>query len=784
MVKASLISCFVGYILCYCTVYRGIAQTSDTLLRKEYLKELREFNRPHPTPSERPRDVFASFVRLSFKDSTWGAWQKRTGELPPDFDALPDIPLLPNPLIWDEGVSNQPITTFTQWEKQRNWIKENAIKLLSGTFPPAPDNLKAEIMKVHFEGDTKVQTILLTFGPEQKARLTLEVYTPKGKGPHPVFMSQWNHRGWVQIAVRRGYMGVIYAGADVFDETIDYQEIYPDYDWSALMTRAWGAQRAMDYLYTLPEVDRDKIALTGHSRNAKLSLFAGAYDPRFTAIISSSGGTGGEIPYRFTDEIHENEPIDYLNAVRPQWFHPRLRFYNGREHKLPIDQNSLMALIAPNALLLSSSIREVGGGDPWAIEQNYTSLKEVYSFMGVPEKVSLRFRDGKHAVEARDIESFVDWLDIQFGRSNKTWPNERYYPYNFDIWKKRNPLSGDEIPQPIVLAESIEKLAVSDQKDLNQLKSEIRERINWTLGEKPQGIKASPILSLTNKVDYMDLILDRPTVSNGTRKNIAPYNALGDYLHGALYIPSGIAENGQNKIPVVVLLHKYTNTGFDTKMTYFIRQSLEKGIAVFTMDLLGYGSRIEEGTSFYERYPAWSKMGKMVTDTQAAIAALGEIDFIDKSQIYLSGYALGGTVALFTAALQEDIAGIAVASAFTPLRTAGKEMEGIHTYSHLYGLVPRWGYFIDEPDKIPVDFPEIMAAISPAPLMVISPEKDRHASINKVTKTMDILENLSSKAYSESNVQQQIPKGFNRFDEAMQDKIISWIKEKTLKNHL
>jgi dienelactone hydrolase len=595
-------------------------------------------------------------------------------------------------------------------------------------------------------------------------------------------MSQWNHRGWVQIAVRRGYMGVIYAGADVFDETIDYQEIYPDYDWSALMTRAWGAQRAMDYLYTLPEVDRARIALTGHSRNAKLSLFAGAYDPRFTAIISSSGGTGGEIPYRFTDETHENEPIDYLNAIRPQWFHPRLRFYHGREHKLPIDQNSLMALIAPNALLLSSSIREGGGGDPWAIEQNYTSLKKVYSFLGVPEKVSLRFRDGKHAVEARDIESFIDWLDIQFGRSIKSWPNERYYPYDFDTWKKRDKLSAEEMPQPTILAKSPGNLSDASQINLSQLGAEIRQKINWTLGVKPQGIRASPILSLTNKLDYLDLILDRPTVSNGTQKNIAPYNALGDYLHGALYWPSEITEN--DKIPVIVLLHKFTNTGFDTKMNHFIRQSLEKGIAVFTMDLLGYGSRIEEGTSFYERYPAWSKMGKMVTDTQAAITALGEIDFIDKSQIYLAGYALGGTVALFTAALQEDLAGIAVAAAFTPLRTAEKNTEGIYAYSHLYGLIPRWGYFIEQPDKIPVDFPEIMAGILPAPLMVISPEKDRHASINQVTKTMELLENLSLKVNGESTVDHQIPEGFNRFDETMQDDIVSWIQEQTLKNNL
>ena len=106
-------------------------------------------------------------------------------------------------------------------------------------------------------------------------------------------------------------------------------------------------------------------------------------------------------------------------------FIPVCGFFNGREHKLPIDQNSLMALIAPNSLLLSSSIREAGGGDPWAIEQNYQSLKKVYEFLGQPDKLGIRFRDGKHAVAARDIESYLDWLDIQFGRSDKKWENKK-----------------------------------------------------------------------------------------------------------------------------------------------------------------------------------------------------------------------------------------------------------------------------------------------------------------------------------------------------------------------
>src|SRR5690625_529170 len=405
---------------------------SDEAKRRAYLEELIQLQEQ---PSS--QDDF-----VSHHDSTWIGWVERTGALPPNFEETPSIPLLPDPLIIDEGGENIPVETSAQWNQKRQWIEEQAKHILSGTFPPPPENVTAHVLDERMENGVKIEMIELRFGEDDKAKLTLELFTPPGEGPFPVFMTQWNHRGWVQIAVRRGYMGLVYAGADSKDDTREYLELWPDYDWSTLMPRAWGAHRAVDYLYTLDHVDRSKIAITGHSRNGKQSIFAGAFDDRITAVISSSGGTGGEIPYRYTDKRHSNEGIEYLVSRRTHWLHPRLRFYQGREHKMPIDQNSLLALIAPNSLLLSSSIREEkAGGAPWAIEHNYQSLKEVFGFLSAPDKLSLRMRDGQHAVEARDLESYIDWLDVQFGRTDVlTWENELLYNYTFDSWRE---LSGE-----------------------------------------------------------------------------------------------------------------------------------------------------------------------------------------------------------------------------------------------------------------------------------------------------------------------------------------------------
>ncbi|WP_114750309.1 glucuronyl esterase domain-containing protein [Pleomorphovibrio marinus] len=753
--------------------------------RESYLEELLELNRPHPTPGERPRNVFSSFERLSFADSTWDAWLQRTGELPPDFSQMPAIPLLPNPLIWDQGGENRQITNRSLWIRQREWISEQVKHWLSGTFPEPPENITPTVLEERFEEGVKVQRIALNFGEHPKAILTIEVFTPPGEGPFPVFMSQWNHRGWVQIAVRRGYMGVIYAGADTWDDTKHYQEVYPEYDWTALMTRAWGASRAVDYLHTLEEVNTEQIALTGHSRNAKLSLFAAAFDPRFKAVISSSGGTGGEIPYRFTDETHENESIDFLNSIRPQWFHPRLRFFNGREHQLPIDQNSLMALIAPNALLLSSSVREAGGGDPWAIEQNFESLSEVYAFLGVPDRLGLRLRDGGHGVSARDIEAYMDWLDIQFDRKKLPWENKRVYPYSFDRYK-------ENFPDPV----SLESFPVYEKNPLKKMeefnltvwtgkKKEVKHALEWLLGATPPGISPFPIEGLSTRKDYLDQLINRPNPRNGVRRNFAPYNAMGDYQYAALYHP--IDEEGQmklpasGKLPVMIWTHKYVNTGFDSHLTRLFEKFLEKGIAVLTMDMIGYGSRIEEGTLFYERYPAWSKAGKMVEDLKAAIYGLEDLDFINKDQIYLGGHALGGTISLFTGALEEKVAGLAVVAAFTPWRSAASNPEtlGANAYSHLYGLIPKLGFFEHEEDRIPVDFPEIISNIAPKPVLVIAPTLDRHADKEHVEDAIKASGSIYSLYGQENLLELYQPKQYNRFTEEMENVLVDWIHQKT-----
>ncbi|HOF21001.1 MAG TPA: alpha/beta fold hydrolase [Bacteroidales bacterium] len=704
------------------------------------------------------------------------------------------INFLPDPLILDEGGRNIPVKTKKQWREKREWMKRQLEYYITGTYPPPPENMTSVIVSENMDNETILQIVELTFGPDNRAKLTLELMIPPGKGPFPVFLTQWNHREWAQIAVRRGYIGCVYAGADSKDDTEEYSEIWAGrYDFTRLMRRAFGASRAIDYLYTLPFVDRDKIGITGHSRNGKLSLIAAAFDERIGACIPSSGGTGAEVPWRFCSQNYDVEDIALLACAQPAWLHPRLRFFTGRENKLPVDQNLFMALIAPRGLMLSTAITE-GASNPWGIEQAYHATGKVYEFLGAPDNLAIRSRYGLHSICARDMEDYMDFFDYVFKRSNHKPENRLFYNYSFEDWRR---LSGEKVnPLDFPVKGIGDLLADAGQKSITTVseweseREEIRKAIQRVLGDEPPGVTnpGPGSLSMGGRGEStFGSFLQRPGPAAGMGvMAITPYNGFGDQLFGYLYYP--IDKNGKpenNNLPVVIYLHEYDySKGFNSyhQIESFFRSVCERGYAVFAFDMIGFGNRIEEGTRFYHRYPRWSRMGKMIADVRGAVDALTNLDFTDSSRIYVAGYSLGATVGLHAAALDERIAGVVSVAGFTPMRlnTAERGTGGIKAYSHLHGLLPRLGYFAGNESRIPYDYHEVLAAIAPRPVLVIAPLLDKDAHWEDVQECVKQAGKVYSLYGAAGNIELFSPDDYSRFSVEMRDSTYSWLQKRQL----
>ncbi len=695
-------------------------------------------------------------------DESWHDWLERTGERPPDWDTMPARALLPDLLTLERGGVETPIRTAEEWQARRERVAELYQQWVIGDFPPAPGEVESEVRASALPDGGREEEIELRFGPDGEARMNLILRTPPEEGPHPVFMTQWNHASWAEAAYLRGYATARYAGADARDDTEAYAEIWPDYEFSRLARRAWGAMRVIDYLEEREVLDADRIAVAGHSRNGKQSLILAAFDPRVAAVVSSSGGTGGENPWRFTDVAYNNESLEEITWEFPTWFHPRLRFFIGHENRLPVEQTDLMSLIAPRGLLLSTAINENEGG-PWGVEQAFGSLQPVYEWLGAPENLAYIRRQGQHGLPADVLEQYFDFFDHVLDRGGPAPANRRDYPYTFESWLER---SGEEI-DPLDFPDRTGAEPLRDDEgrpirsaaEWSERRDAIRERLLWLLGDDAEDAarRSSEAFVESDREESIGEVIGRPEVDSAERIVLEPGGEAAEpELH--LYLP----ESGGARVPVVLFLHGYTyQSGWARRIDPLISRLTEQGIAVAAFDFIGFGTRIEDGTDYYERRPRGSKLGRIIADARAAVGALEAHELV--GEIWLAGTSLGGSVALMTAALDDRVAGVSVESGFTPWREASPAVEGAYAFSHQHGLAPRLGFFHGREERIPVDFAEIIAAVAPRPVRVVAPEHDWHADTDRVREAIDQAAPFWTLLGADGGLELETPPGFRPF---------------------
>jgi len=386
--------------------------------------------------------------------------------------------VLPDPLITSQG---EKLKAAAAWRKKRRLeVLELFRQHVYGRAPlDRPQRMKFELFEedgAALNGKATRKQVAVFLGGKSGIRVDLLLFLPsKAPGPVPLFLllnfkgnhtvdphpairltESWtrendDHRASakdrgirvsrfpVEAIVDRGYgLATAYYG-DIDPDFHDQFEngvhgVFDSYKknqrpkdaWGSISAWAWGLSRMMDYLEKDEAVDEDKVAVLGHSRLGKTSLWAGAQDERFAIVISNDSGCGGAALSR----RRFGETVKRINSVFPHWFCDGFKEFNDKEEELPVDQHMLLSLVAPRPVYVASADLDLWA-DPRGEFLSALNADPVYKLLGteglptttmpglnqpVQGGIGYHIRSGGHDLTEYDWQRFMDFADKHYGR--------------------------------------------------------------------------------------------------------------------------------------------------------------------------------------------------------------------------------------------------------------------------------------------------------------------------------------------------------------------------------
>jgi len=214
------------------------------------------------------------------------------------------------------------------------------------------------------------------------------------------------------------------------------------------------------------------------------------------------------------------------------------------------------------------------------------------------------------------------------------------------------------------------------------------------------------------------------------RKHITFAVVDGDRLPAYLLIPTG----AKAKLPAVLCLHpthkelgKGVPAGFGPKEDrHYAVHLAERGYVTLAPDY------VNSGGYAFDPYKAGyaSATMKGVVNHRRCVDFLQSLPEVDGERIGVLGHSLGGHNAMFVAAFDERLKCVVSNCGFCSFATYMKgDLKG---WSH-DGYMPRIRTAYDcEPEKMPFDFPEVVAALAPRPFLASAPVKDHNFDVGGV----------------------------------------------------
>ncbi|MBI1355510.1 MAG: prolyl oligopeptidase family serine peptidase [Acidobacteria bacterium] len=490
----------------------------------------------------------------------------------------------------------------------------------------------------------------------------------------------------------------------------------------------WDGMRALDYLLSRPEVDPQRVAVTGNSGGGTHTAYLAALEPRLHVAAPSCFLTSWR---------------NLLTTIGPQDAEQCLLPFLARG----LDHADFIYAFAPRPYMMLPAIR-----DFFPIQGARATFAEaagVYDRVGAPQKIRKVEADDGHGYSAprrlAAYEWFAKWLqptpddgvepeaEIQSERRLQVTQSGQV---SIDLPKSKGVFELNNERLDAILAEGRGLPLVRTGQDLPAYRKEIADRVRKVLGYRPPegSVRSLPFGSI-----------ERP----GYRiEKLALETDPGLVLPGLLFVPQGDA----GARPATLYVHA-GGKSVEAGPGGAIEKLVEQGRVVFALDLRGWGetgARDVRGGAFADYFGAYgpamtafllddSLLGLRVRDVATALAWMASRPEIDAGRISAVGVGEASVPLLHAAVLDERLAELRLERMLISYQAVVKQRIHRRVFESVARGVLRQ-----------YDLPQLAAAIAPRPVTVMHPLEPNGVEARKAEAEGAYI--AATKAYAQAGV--------------------------------
>lgn len=321
--------------------------------------------------------------------------------------------------------------SLDDWQKQRGAIRTRMLKAWGG-FPEEPCPLNPQVLGKLERDSYRIEKVIFQTMPD--VWMTANAYVPEKPGKLPAVLCVHGHwRGAKQdpnVAARchgLAKLGFFVLAVDAFGAgERGLGKALGEYHGEMVAATLWPIgrplsglqvyenQRAVDYLLTRPEVDGERLGITGASGGGNQTMYAGAWDERFKAVVPVC--SVGNYQAYLGAACCMCEVVPGALEFTEEW--------------------GVLSLTAPRALMVINATRDAFQFSVGEAKKSLAFVEPVYRLHGQPENVRHTIFDSPHAYNQPMREAMYGWM----------------------TWHLKGEGDGSPIPEPEIPTEDPETL--------------------------------------------------------------------------------------------------------------------------------------------------------------------------------------------------------------------------------------------------------------------------------------------------------------------------------------